>query len=124
MMPGFFAHWNKNANVAAAFDRWFLNLFPHPADHPFLFNEGGYATLNFLPSIATILFGVLAGELLRSNRGRVVKLQALLWPGRSAGRWARSSTPVFAPLSNGSGPRRGSSPPRAGLAGCWRRFMP
>ena len=33
MMGGFFAHWNKNANAAAAFDRWFLNLFPHPADH-------------------------------------------------------------------------------------------
>jgi heparan-alpha-glucosaminide N-acetyltransferase len=81
MMPGFFAHWNKNVNVAAAFDRWFLNLFPHPSDHPFLYNEGGYATLNFLPSIATILFGVLAGELLRSNRGHVVKLQALLVAG-------------------------------------------
>ncbi len=66
-MPGFFAHWNKNSNVGAAFDRWFLNLFPHPAGHPFLYNEGGYATLNFLPSIATILFGVLAGELLRSE---------------------------------------------------------
>ena len=67
-MTGFFAHWNKNANVAAAFDRWFLNLFPHPADHPFVFNEGGYATLNFIPSIATMIFGVLAGELLRSSR--------------------------------------------------------
>jgi len=81
MMPGFFAHWNKNANVAAAFDRWFLNLFPHPADQPFLYNEGGYATLNFLPSIATIVFGVLTGELLRSGRGRVVKLEVLLVAG-------------------------------------------
>ena len=32
-----------------------------------MFNEGGYATLNFIPSIATMLFGVLAGELLRSG---------------------------------------------------------
>src|SRR5262249_5290684 len=39
MMPGFFAHWNKNTNAAAAFDRWFLNLFPQPPGHPFLFNE-------------------------------------------------------------------------------------
>jgi heparan-alpha-glucosaminide N-acetyltransferase len=81
MMPGFFAHWNKNTNVAAAFDRWFLNLFPHPADHPFHYNEGGYATLNFVPSIATILFGVLAGELLLSDRRRIVKLQALIVAG-------------------------------------------
>src|SRR5262249_47967928 len=28
LMRGIFAHWNKNANVAAEFDRWFLNLFP------------------------------------------------------------------------------------------------
>jgi predicted acyltransferase len=81
VMSGFFAHWNKNANVASAFDQWFLNLFPHPVDHPFGFNEGGYATLNFIPSIATMLFGVLAGELLRSGRDRVTKLQALLLAG-------------------------------------------
>jgi predicted acyltransferase len=81
VMMGFFAHWNKNANVAAAFDRWFLNLFPHPADHPFVYNEGGYATLNFIPSIATMLFGVLAGELLLSSRSRAVKLRALLIAG-------------------------------------------
>jgi len=81
VMTGFFAHWNKNANVAAAFDRWFLNLFPHPADRPFVFNEGGYATLNFVPSIATMLLGVLAGELLRSSRSRAAKLRALLIAG-------------------------------------------
>jgi heparan-alpha-glucosaminide N-acetyltransferase len=81
MMPGFFARWNKNTNVAAAFDRSFLNLFPRPAGHPFVFNEGGYATLNFVPSIATMLFGVLAGELLRSTRSRGGKLRVLLISG-------------------------------------------
>jgi len=80
-MSGFFAHWNKNANAAAAFDRWFLNLFPHSPDHPFQFNAGGYATLNFVPSIATMLFGVLAGELLRSNRDRRAKTGILLVVG-------------------------------------------
>jgi predicted acyltransferase len=80
-MKGSFGHWNKNANVAAAFDRWFLNQFPHPSHQPFLFNEGGYATLNFIPSIATMLFGVLAGELLRSNRSSVHKAQILLLAG-------------------------------------------
>ncbi|MGP0068780.1 MAG: hypothetical protein ACLQGP_34915 [Isosphaeraceae bacterium] len=70
-----------NANVAAAFDRWFLNLFPRPSDKPFVFNEGGYATLNFIPSMATMIFGVLAGELLRSGRDRLAKLRDLLLAG-------------------------------------------
>ena len=81
MMKGFFAHWNKNANVAAAFDRWFLNLFPRPHEDPFLRNPGGYTTLNFIPSIATMLFGVLAGELLASRRSRGAKLLGLLVAG-------------------------------------------
>jgi heparan-alpha-glucosaminide N-acetyltransferase len=81
MMSDFFAHWNKNTNVAAAFDRWFLNLFPQPPDRPFLFNEGGYATLNFIPSMATMILGVLAGELLRSTRSPGAKLRALLLAG-------------------------------------------
>jgi predicted acyltransferase len=80
-MSGFFAHWNKNINAAADFDRWFLNLFPHPSDRPFLFNAGGYATLNFIPSMATMLAGVLAGELLRSKFSPIRKAQILLLAG-------------------------------------------
>jgi len=63
---GFAAHWEKNANVAAAFDQWFLNLFLR--EKPFMFNTGGYQTLNFIPSLATMIFGLLAGGLLRSER--------------------------------------------------------
>ena len=85
MMRGLFAHWNKNTNVAAEFDRWFLNLFPHPSDEPFRFNPGGYATLNFIPSIATMIFGILAGELLMSRPGRISKPRILLLVG--AGLW-------------------------------------
>jgi predicted acyltransferase len=81
LMSGSFAHWNKNSNAAAAFDRWFLNLFPQPPGRPFVFNDGGYATLNFIPSMATMIFGVLAGELLRSSRSRGAKLQALVLAG-------------------------------------------
>src|SRR5207247_2483145 len=33
---GFAAHWNKNTNLAWAFDRWFMNLFPR--NTPFAFN--------------------------------------------------------------------------------------
>jgi predicted acyltransferase len=65
-LHGFAAHWDKNANVAAAFDQWFLNLFPRK--EPFVFNGGGYQTLNFVPSLATMIFGLLAGGVLRSER--------------------------------------------------------
>jgi predicted acyltransferase len=62
-LQGFFAHWEKNANFAAYFDVWFLNLFPR--SRPFAFSEGGYATLNFVTSLATMILGLTAGELLR-----------------------------------------------------------
>jgi len=65
-LTGFWAHWNKNTNVAAWFDTWFLNLFPR--EKPFVFEPGGYQTLNFVPSMATMIFGLMAGELLRSAR--------------------------------------------------------
>ncbi|MBX3412930.1 MAG: DUF5009 domain-containing protein [Pirellulales bacterium] len=60
---GFAAHWNKNTNLAWAFDRWFLNLFPRAK--PFEFNGGGYSTLSFIPTLATMILGLIAGEVLR-----------------------------------------------------------
>ena len=66
LMSGFAAHWNKNSNLAWAFDTWFLNLFPR--EKPFLFNGGGYATLSFIPTLGTMFFGLLAGGLLRIYR--------------------------------------------------------
>lgn len=78
-LTGFAAHWEKNANVAAAFDRWFLNLLPRP--EPFVFSRGGYATLNFVPSISTMVFGLLAGQLLRSNMSMGSRLWRLLLLG-------------------------------------------
>jgi predicted acyltransferase len=64
-VTGFAAHWDKNVNLAHAADVWFLNLFPR--ESPFLFNGGGYLTLNFVPSLATMIFGLLAGGLLQSS---------------------------------------------------------
>ncbi|MBI3882156.1 MAG: DUF5009 domain-containing protein [Verrucomicrobia bacterium] len=66
ILPGFFAHWSMNANFASGFDRWFLNLFP--TEQPFEFNNGGYATLNFVPSLMTMILGLMAGGALRSER--------------------------------------------------------
>jgi heparan-alpha-glucosaminide N-acetyltransferase len=63
-LTGFASHWDKNSNLAHAVDVWFLNLFPR--EKPFLFNGGGYLTLNFVPSLATMIFGLLAGGVLRN----------------------------------------------------------
>jgi len=79
LLRGFGAHWNMNANFAARVDRWFLNLFPRPEE--FLFNKGGYPTLNFVPSLATMIFGVMAGELLRGNREPITKRNLLFATG-------------------------------------------
>ena len=61
-LPGFFAHWNIHTNAAAEFDRWFLNLFPRAKPHDM--QLGGYQTLNFIPSLATMTLGLLAGRFL------------------------------------------------------------
>jgi len=60
---GLAEHWNKNSNVAWAFDRWFLNLFPRPQE--FLYNSGGYATLSFIPTLGTMILGLIAGGWLK-----------------------------------------------------------
>jgi heparan-alpha-glucosaminide N-acetyltransferase len=73
---GFAQHWDKNTNLAAAVDVWFLNLFPR--ERPFVVNRGGYLTLNFIPSLATMIFGLLVGGLLRSNRPESAKIGTLL----------------------------------------------
>lgn len=78
-LTGFAAHWDKNTNLANAFDQWFLNLFPR--ERPFVFNSGGYLTLNFVPSLATMIFGLLTGGLLRSTRSQREKLRALVGYG-------------------------------------------
>jgi predicted acyltransferase len=73
---GFFAHWNKNTNPAWAFDRWFLNLFPR--DKPFEYNGGGYATLSFIPTLGTMILGLIAGDLLRDKTSRWGKVGILI----------------------------------------------
>lgn len=63
---GFAAHWQKNANLSSDFDQWLLNKFPRP--EPFVVNGGGYVTLNFIPTIATMLLGLVAGRWIRDRR--------------------------------------------------------
>jgi heparan-alpha-glucosaminide N-acetyltransferase len=78
---GFLSHWNKNSNVAWAFDVWFLNLFPR--EQPFVFNEGGWSTLSFIPTLATMVLGLLTGEWLKGNKSKPEKLRGLVIAGTS-----------------------------------------
>ncbi|MFM7320513.1 MAG: DUF5009 domain-containing protein, partial [Armatimonadota bacterium] len=64
LMQGFAAHWNKNANPAFDFDVWFLNLLPR--ESVFRYNGGGYSTLSFLPTLATMALGLVAGRWMRA----------------------------------------------------------
>lgn len=65
-LTGFAAHWNKNANPAAEFDLWFLNQFPR--EKAFEWSRGGYQVLNFVPTLATMILGLIAGGVLKSGR--------------------------------------------------------
>ena len=75
---GFAAHWNKNSNLGNAFDQWFLNLFPR--EHPFVFNGGGYLTLSFIPTLGTMILGLIAGRWLRES-APVIPLRRFLTAG-------------------------------------------
>lgn len=76
---GFLSHWNKNSNLSWAFDVWFLNLFPR--EHPFVYNEGGWSTLSFIPTLGTMILGLLAGEWLKGHESKKRKLQGLAIAG-------------------------------------------
>lgn len=78
-LTGFAAHWNLNTNFAWAFDTWFMNLFPR--ETPFLFNRGGYSTLSFIPTLGTMILGLIAGEVLRSEKTPEYKVQWLVIAG-------------------------------------------
>jgi predicted acyltransferase len=99
------AHWAKNMNFASDADEKFLSAlrrdeplrFPlfgrewasylfYRADaggtpEPYTPNDGGYTTLNFVPSIATMIFGLIAGEWMRRNWRGGVKFVLLVVAG-------------------------------------------
>lgn len=86
LYTGLAAHWNKNTNLSWNFDqvipmpgtngevKGFLRLFPH--DEKVVMNRGGYATLSFIPTLATMILGLIAGEWLKID---VVKWKKVLW---------------------------------------------
>ncbi|MGV3587325.1 MAG: acyltransferase family protein [Adhaeribacter sp.] len=78
-LQGFAAHWNKNTNFAWAFDQWFLNLFPR--ENPFTNNGGGYSTLSFIPTLGTMILGLLAGNALKAATTAREKIRFFLITG-------------------------------------------
>jgi predicted acyltransferase len=85
-LEGFSSHWEKNTNLAARFDHWFLNRFPQQEPgKSFEYNAGGYTTLNFVPSLATMIFGLLCGQLLRERRFNPIRKVGLMLAIGAAG---------------------------------------
>ena len=78
-LHGFASHWNMNSNAGWAFDVWFLNQFPQQP--PFAFNSGATCTLNFIPTLATMILGLITGETLRGDRAPVQKVRWLTIAG-------------------------------------------
>jgi predicted acyltransferase len=78
-LQGFAAHWNKNTNLAWAFDRWFLNLFPR--ESIFTHNGGGYATLSFIPTLGTMILGLFAGNVLKDTTLAMAKIRFFVITG-------------------------------------------
>lgn len=100
---GFFAHWNINTNPAAAFDRWFLNLFGRDKDQLFLGNAGGYATLSFIPTLATMILGLIAGNWMKAGLPRKVLwlqlfLAGVLLTAAGLGAEAAGICPIVKPI--------------------------
>jgi predicted acyltransferase len=93
-LTGFAAHWNKNSNMSWAFDKWFHNLLPRPKT--FLYNDGGYATLSFIPTLGTMILGLIAGGILRGERAPAAKIRWFVIAGviGLVSAWALNATGV------------------------------
>jgi predicted acyltransferase len=91
---GFAAHWQKNSNLAWRFDTWLLNLFPR--ERPFTHNGGGYATLSFIPTLGTMILGLIAGGVLKSPRPPLAKVRFFAIAGVAclAGGWLLGATGI------------------------------
>jgi heparan-alpha-glucosaminide N-acetyltransferase len=72
----FAAHWFKDVNFGNAFDQWFLNLFPRTK--PFVANSGGYLTLSFIPTLGTMILGLVAGNWILSASPRIPMKRLLI----------------------------------------------
>jgi predicted acyltransferase len=82
-LSGFAAHWNKYGNLSWRFDVWFLNLFPRKT--PFVAGNFGSTTLSFIPTLGTMILGLIAGGILKSPRPEWAKIRWFLTAGLLTG---------------------------------------
>jgi heparan-alpha-glucosaminide N-acetyltransferase len=75
---GWASHWQKNANIAHAIDVRFLPPFPGNAVY---FSPVGLTTLNFVPTMATMILGLSAGRALSAEGPSAPRLRGLLIAG-------------------------------------------
>ncbi len=67
--------------AARTLERWASFLEPRGPVTSADYNGGGYVTLNFVPSLATMIFGLLAGEWVRRRGSAGAKFGVLLLAG-------------------------------------------
>ncbi len=89
-------HWALNTNAAWAFDMKFLNWFHRPNGIPFTGNGGGYSTLSFIPTLATMILGLVAGRVLIGETSASRKISWLVTAGAVslAGGWLLGATGI------------------------------
>jgi heparan-alpha-glucosaminide N-acetyltransferase len=80
---GLAAHWNKNSNLAYEFDNRYVRRIPEVLNHgePFKPNRGGYATLSFIPTLGTMILGLIAGGWLKNEWSHGRKIACLVGVG-------------------------------------------
>jgi len=76
LYTGFAAHWNKNANFGWAFDHRFTQDEVRKQ-----LENGGYCTLNFIPTLGTMILGLIAGGWLKSDKSNSKKVLWLVVAG-------------------------------------------
>jgi predicted acyltransferase len=64
-------------NVEETDEEYEARLAANPQRHVFLHHDGGYTTLNFVPSLITMLLGLVVGEMLRAAGTHGDKLKRL-----------------------------------------------
>lgn len=80
ILEGLMSKWSEHINYGAFVDRQLLNEFPRK--ETFVSNSGGYQTINFVTSIATMLLGLMIGELLRGPSEPGTRLRKMIvWGG-------------------------------------------
>ncbi|HVU09012.1 MAG TPA: hypothetical protein VHG89_10755 [Verrucomicrobiae bacterium] len=56
-----------------------MNFFPQ--EHPFQYADGGYATLSFIPTLATMVLDLIVGNVLRDKHSPLEKVRWLAIAG-------------------------------------------